>query len=68
MAQPIARIFETEQQARDAAAKLGEAGFSEDMIFLMTPGGEAMPARPHYRRPSRSCSLRSPPPCPWCAA
>lgn len=44
MAQPIARIFETDQQARDAAAKLREEGFPEDMNFLVTSASSAPPS------------------------
>jgi hypothetical protein len=46
MAQPIARIFETDQQARDAAAKLREEGFPEAMNFLVTPASSALSSGP----------------------
>ena len=32
------RMYETEQQARDAVRKLMEAGFPDDTILLVTPG------------------------------
>ena len=32
------RMYETEQQARDAVSKLMEAGFPDDTILLVTPG------------------------------
>lgn len=40
MAYPIVRMFESEQQARDAASKLRDAGFYEDVTFVVTPPGE----------------------------
>lgn len=45
MANPIVRIFETEQQARDAVRKLAEDGYPEGSIYLVTPsmGGEEAP-------------------------
>lgn len=43
MRDPIVRMYETEQQARNAARKLKDEGFPEDQIFLVTPqsGGTA---------------------------
>ncbi len=38
MTDPIVRMYETEQQARDAVSELREEGFPEDRIFLVTPG------------------------------
>jgi hypothetical protein len=38
MTNPIARLYETEQQARDAVSRLREEGFSADSIFLVAPG------------------------------
>ncbi|TVQ39524.1 MAG: hypothetical protein EA356_01590 [Geminicoccaceae bacterium] len=40
MSTPIVRVYETEQQARDAYAKLKENGFADEAAFLLTPGGE----------------------------
>jgi hypothetical protein len=43
MANPIVRIFETEQQAREAVRRLAEDGYPEGSIYLVTPsmgGGE----------------------------
>ena len=37
MRDPIVRMYETEQQARDAVQKLQAEGFPEDQIFLVTP-------------------------------
>ena len=34
---PLARIFESGDQARDAAEKLKAAGFDEDSTFVMLP-------------------------------
>lgn len=44
MTDPIVRVYETEQQARDAASKLREEGFPADDVALVTPtsGGEAV--------------------------
>jgi hypothetical protein len=33
---PIVRIYATAQQARDAARALGESGFAEDAVFVLT--------------------------------
>ena len=33
----IARLYETEQQAREAVKKLHEAGFTDDTVFLVPP-------------------------------
>lgn len=43
MRDPIVRMYEAEQQARDAVQKLKDEGFPEDQIFLVTPqsGGTA---------------------------
>ena len=41
MTTSIARLYETEQQAREAVGKLQEAGFTDDMVFLVTPVAEA---------------------------
>ncbi|MCU0975098.1 MAG: general stress protein [Steroidobacteraceae bacterium] len=37
MRDPIVRMYEAEQQARDAVQKLKDEGFPEDQIFLVTP-------------------------------
>ncbi len=38
MRDPIIRMYETDQQARDAVSRLRQEGFPEDAIFLVTPG------------------------------
>ncbi len=38
MKESIVRMYETEQQARDAVRALKDEGFPEEMIFLVTPG------------------------------
>ncbi len=40
MANPIARLYETEDNARDAVARLREVGVAEGAIIMLTPGGE----------------------------
>ncbi|MFW5680906.1 MAG: hypothetical protein ACOCYE_02765 [Pseudomonadota bacterium] len=40
MTEPIVRLYETEQQARDAYAKLMENGFSEARTVVVAPPGE----------------------------
>ena len=46
MTDPIVRVYESEQQARDAANRLKEEGFSPDEVYLVTPlsGEEVDPA------------------------
>ncbi len=44
MTDPILRLYETEQQARDAAARLRDRGLPKEMIFLVTPESEGDPA------------------------
>jgi hypothetical protein len=41
---PVARIYKSEEQARDAVGQLRDAGYAEDTIFLMTPPKAAAPA------------------------
>ncbi|MFN2329711.1 MAG: hypothetical protein ABR612_12415 [Chromatocurvus sp.] len=38
---PLARIFESGDQARDAAEKLKAAGFDEDRLFVMAPPADS---------------------------
>jgi len=46
MPNPIVRIYETEQQAREAVRRLAEDGYPEGSIYLVTPstGGAEAPA------------------------
>lgn len=46
MTDPIVRVYESEQQARDAANRLKEEGFPPDEVYLVTPvsGEEVDPA------------------------
>lgn len=43
---PVARMYETEEQARDAVSKLKEAGYSESSIFVMAPKAAKKKAAP----------------------
>lgn len=40
MTSPVVRIYETEQQANDAVARLKEYGFAEDAIYVVRPVSE----------------------------
>lgn len=40
MTTPVVRIYETEQQASDAVARLKEYGFAEDAIYMIRPAAE----------------------------
>ena len=40
MANPIVRIYDSEDKAREAVGKLNENGFYDDVTFLLTPSGE----------------------------
>ena len=44
MTDAIVRLYENEQQARDAVGKLTEEGYSADSICLVAPGAEGDPA------------------------